>query len=245
MDTTGGIRKLDKRLEEPVICWFDEVCVKDKSNCKVCQDKGLHYLCRKIYIEKSMIPITYRYMRVDQLELDPSTEQLIEYFRNIIPLVERGEGFFAYGNKTGTGKTTVGCIALIHYLFHSISFNPYHIENRRVLYLNVPEFMDRLRKSFNNPDLELENLLEELTDRDTAPKLILFDDIGAERPSDWVRERLYTLINYRVSNGLANLYTSNDDIEGIRQKLGNRIASRIELTKPIHFRGGDRRKYNW
>ncbi len=224
-------------------CWFREVC--NKENCSECQSRGLWYLAYSIYIERTLIPLGYRYKNFIDLELNPAAMGVSKYLKNIDKMVEEGNGFYAYGQGTGTGKTTVGCIALIYYLYYSLKKDPYDIDNRRVLYLNTTEFLDRMRKSFNNPDEDLDQLIEELTTIETAPRLILFDDIGAEKSSEWVNERLYSLINFREANGLASIYTGNLDPGKLENRLGKRVASRIQRNKAIYFTGSDRREPSW
>lgn len=227
-------------------CLFGDIC-QSSIPCNICVDKGLHYLVVKAYLPKTGIPRAYLLSSLSDLSLsgEASTEVPV-YLENIYELVNSGKGFYAHSNEPGTGKTTVGCIALKHYLYWSLRYDPFDTDNRRVLYLNVPEFLDRIRKSFNQPDLELDQLMDELKDLDRAPRLVLFDDIGAEKPSDWVRERLYTLINFRVSNGLACLYTSNNTLERLAGTIGKRSVSRIAgSTKPLLFGGRDRRRLDW
>ena len=225
-------------------CFFAEPC--PQKGCSKCINKGLHYLAKRLYLPKTLIPLSYYELRFSDLTLSGESEEASFYLENIYRLVNEGKGFYAYSKGTGTGKTSVGCIALKHYLYWSLKANPYDTENRRVLYLNTSEFLDRLRKSFNRPDPELEGLMDELTNIDTAPKLILFDDLGAEKASEWVRERLYTLINFRASNGLASLYTSNESGEALINRLGSRVVSRVTgTTKPLFFGGRDRREGQW
>lgn len=226
-------------------CFFSGIC--RPIFCVSCSTKGLSYLASKAYIPKTLIPLSYHRLKLSDLELNDEVSSEVSYYLdNIARLVGEGKGFYAYSTKTGTGKTSVGCLALKHYLYWSIMRDPYDTDNRRVLYINTPEFLDRIRKSFNSPDLELEKLLEELMTLRTAPKLVLFDDLGAEKPSDWVRERLYTLINFRVANGLASLYTGNMTLDHLVNQLGSRVVSRIKgSSKILLFPGRDRRKCDW
>lgn len=152
--------------------------------------------------------------------------------------IEQGSGLYLYSEQVGTGKTTVACTIANEYLVHEMwaaNLQPL------VAYVVVPEFLDRIRESWSDPDEELYDLLENIR---TVP-LVIWDDIGAERPSEWVRERLYTLINHRYTEELANIFTSNLPLERLGEQLGPRIASRIrgmcmavEVTGPDHRRVG-------
>ena len=73
-------------------------------------------------------------------------------------------------------------------------------------------------------------------------RLLIIDDIGAERVTDWVRERMVSIINTRVSNNLTTIYTSNLSPEELRGELGDRIASRIlGSSQVVEITSGDRR----
>lgn len=208
-------------------CVFKVYCPDSEVLCVICKDRGVHYLIQKLFLPKSNIP--RRYLKQDPYDFQMSTnlDAALDFVTDIREKVELGENLYLYSAQPGTGKTSVGCYALLKYLFLDVKGAPYDLDNRRAFYLNVPEFLDRLRKSFNSPDPELEGLLEELTDTNNAPRLILFDDLGAERPSEWAVERLYTLINFRTANMLSSIYTSNLDQQGLSKTLGPRIASRV------------------
>ncbi len=228
-------------------CWFKEFCKRrSETYCPVCQEIGYHFLVDKAFIERTCIPDEYLYVELRDLKLIGDVEQVYYYFNNIWDLASEGKGTYLYGRGTGTGKTSVSCIFLRRFLAQSIASNPNDFENRRVLYINTTEFLDRLRKSFTSPDDELEILLRELTDVKLAPRLILFDDLGAEKSTEWVMERLYMLINFRVSHKLASLFTSNLPIEELEDKLGKRIVSRIlGCSKPLYLGGPDHRYCDW
>lgn len=72
--------------------------------------------------------------------------------------------------------------------------------------------------------------------------VLLIDDIGAEKPTDWVLETFYTLINIRYEKKLATIFTSNLNLEELGSRFGDRIASRIvEMSEIIKLEGKDRR----
>lgn len=228
-------------------CWFSGVCPDANSTkCDRCVDRGIHYLANVLFIPKAQIPKAYQFIEIADMALAPEQLPIASYLDNVKKLVDEGKGFYSHGQGSGTGKTTFGCIALRRYLYYSLREKPADTENRRVLYLNTSEFLDRIRKSFDREDLELEKLMEELTSIELAPKLILFDDIGAERTNEWVQERLYNLLNFRSANGLANIFSSNYSPEELVPRLGNRIYDRIMgCSKPVKFSGKSHRRCEW
>ena len=60
----------------------------------------------------------------------------------------------------------------------------------KVLFVSVTEFLNLIKKSYNNPDLDEQQLLDEYS---TAGFLVL-DDLGAERVTEWALPLLYLLI---------------------------------------------------
>jgi DNA replication protein DnaC len=68
------------------------------------------------------------------------------------------------------------------------------------------------------------------------------DDLGTEKPSDWVIQTLYVIINSRYEEDKQTVITSNYSLEEIRKNLNDKIASRIiAMTEVIEIKGIDRR----
>lgn len=76
----------------------------------------------------------------------------------------------------------------------------------------------------------------------TVP-LLLLDDIGAAKSTEWTEEILYRLVNDRYEAMLPGLFTSNVPAGQLRNTLGDRVASRLaEMCEQIALRGADRRR---
>ena len=79
--------------------------------------------------------------------------------------------------------------------------------------------------------------------RVAAVPLLLLDDLGAAKGSEWTEEILYRLINDRYEAMLPGLFTSNIPAPQLRDALGDRVASRLaEMCRQIALRGNDRRR---
>ena len=73
--------------------------------------------------------------------------------------------------------------------------------------------------------------------------LLLLDDLGAAKGSEWTEEILYRLVNDRYEAMLPGLFTSNIPAPQLRDALGARIASRLtEMCHQVALRGPDRRR---
>ncbi|MCK1813302.1 ATP-binding protein [Streptomyces sp. XM4011] len=78
--------------------------------------------------------------------------------------------------------------------------------------------------------------------------LLLLDDLGSAKASEWTEEVTYRVINERYNRCLPTAFTSNlpprsKDGRDLTATLGDRIVSRLaEMTKVIPMAGADRRR---
>ncbi|MEU6029708.1 ATP-binding protein [Streptomyces tauricus] len=73
--------------------------------------------------------------------------------------------------------------------------------------------------------------------------LLLLDDLGAAKASEWTEELTYRLINHRYEHLLPTLITTNLPTAELRTTLGDRVASRLaEMTERVILTGPDRRR---
>ncbi|MEU3724344.1 ATP-binding protein [Streptomyces sp. NPDC031705] len=73
--------------------------------------------------------------------------------------------------------------------------------------------------------------------------LLLLDDLGAAKGSEWTEELTYRLINHRYEYLRPTLLTTNLPIPELRTALGDRVASRLsEMTHRVVLDGADRRR---
>jgi len=74
--------------------------------------------------------------------------------------------------------------------------------------------------------------------------LLILDDLGAAKASDWTEEITYRLINRRYTHMLPTLITTNLRIADLRAYLGDRVTSRlVEMTNRVEFEPVDRRRH--
>ena len=106
-----------------------------------------------------------------------------------------------------------------------------------VLFISCPEFLMELREGMNFGKKESHYHLLDISKK---VQLLVIDDIGAEKTSDWVRETLFVLINYRYEQMLPTILTSNFTLNELEQSLGARITSRlIEMCRCVSMSGED------
>lgn len=115
---------------------------------------------------------------------------------------------------TGTGKT---------HLLEAIG-RQYIEQGNTVRYELLAHLLGRLRDSYNfNQD---ESVIAPCYSAD----VLLLDDIGLEKPSEWVTEQVTALIDERWRNNRLLVVATNETYETIEACYGPRIASRLYDT---------------
>lgn len=152
----------------------------------------------------------------------PTFIKLRDWMDNVVENVRQGKGLFIVGETKGTGKTTWACKIMNEYFLKVALKNNLRC---RGLFINVPQFFQELRHSFDNPSEEFNEILENIRTAD----LVIWDDIGTESPTNFVRDTLYTYIDYRYANEKSQIFTTNVSIDKLRHDdwIGERTVSRI------------------
>lgn len=74
--------------------------------------------------------------------------------------------------------------------------------------------------------------------------LLIIDDLGAAKASEWTEEVTYRVINHRYQEMLPTLVTTNLPIKDLRGYLGDRVTSRLaQMTERVEFAPVDRRRH--
>lgn len=142
-----------------------------------------------------------------------AVEKVEAYLKNWDENRESGRGLFFCGD-VGTGKTHLA-VAVMNEL----------MQKKRVpaLFVTVPELLDNLRGTYNDPGRNLDDWMNAVKNAD----FLVLDDLGSERPTDWVQERLFVIINHRYRETLPTIFTSNFGPKDLGKQLGERTASRV------------------
>lgn len=103
--------------------------------------------------------------------------------------------------------------------------------------ITFADFTASMRPSAKDPEGSLRAL------RDAG--LLLLDDLGAAKHTEWVEEITYRLINSRYEAMKPSIFTTNVPLPDLREAVGDRIASRlVETTTIVPMLGDDRRRRN-
>mgnify|MGYP001571746467 FL=1 len=144
-------------------------------------------------------------------------------------LVSSKKGIYLYG-PAGCGKT--------HIAYAIASF--FNESKYKTWFLNTGEMLRQMREEFEKSEAESkESLYRQLINFDG---LLFFDDIGAEKASDWVRETFYLILNDKYENMIPVIFTSNYSLDELAEKMGDRVVSRIMgICDILKLEGRDRR----
>lgn len=96
-------------------------------------------------------------------------------------------------------------------------------------FMNVCETMARIRWSFDHPEDEDES---EIVQGALEADVLVLDDVGAEKATEFVVERLFLIVNGRLAQRRATLVTTNLDARGLADRLGLRLSSRLLEVAP-------------
>ncbi len=93
-----------------------------------------------------------------------------------------------------------------------------------VLFERAPKLLMRLRAAYNSQSSAFElEMIEALGRID----LLVIDDLGAEKRTDWSEQIIYTIIDERCSKGRSTMITTNLSLEELEKKVGVRTMDRL------------------
>ena len=73
--------------------------------------------------------------------------------------------------------------------------------------------------------------------------VLVLDDLGAQRPTEWTAEQLYAVVNRRWLEQLPTIVTANLTADDLAATVGPRMASRLhDGALAIELAGPDRRR---
>lgn len=65
--------------------------------------------------------------------------------------------------------------------------------------------------------------------------LLILDDLGTEKATEFVNQTLFEIINFRVENSLPTIITSNLSLKELGAKYDQKIIRRLEDICEVHF----------
>jgi len=157
------------------------------------------------------------------------SDAMQNYVKNFTDFRKDGKGLLLHGT-VGTGKTYFSaCIA-----------NALIDEGYTVLMTNFARLTNQIQGMFDGK--------QEFIDSLNRYSLLIIDDLGAERKSEFMQEMVFNIIDSRYRSGLPFIITTNLTTDEIKkpQEIGySRIYDRIlERCFPVEVSGVSRRRQN-
>ena len=225
----------DAMVEDDIIKFVYRKCPFKEKN-----DEEKAYL-KNIYtykMPKEISDASFRKIYKDDSNRLEAIKYLKSFYDNYLKN-NRIKGIYLHGNF-GCGKT---------YLVASL-FNELAKKNVHSTIIYFPEFLRSLKASFSSDDDEYNTRFDTVKE---SP-LLLLDDIGAEKLSDWARDEvLGVILQYRMEEHLPTFFTSNLSLKELEDHLtitnkaddkvkARRIIERIKfLTEEIKMISVNRR----
>jgi DNA replication protein DnaC len=247
--------------------------------CPLCEDRGMRIIeaengdrhaepcsCRfekraRKVLEQARIPVRYEHCTLDAYESSFAganaslhrAQIVVRKFINAYPLEAQGTGLLLTGS-IGVGKTHLA-VGLLREL----------IVNRgaKGLFYDYRELLKAVQNSYNQKVSSTEHeVLQPVFDAE----VLVLDEIGASKPTDWVWDTVAHILNTRYNDKRTTILTTNyanlpplgvtSNLSEITQarfavreetlgdRIGERMRSRLqEMCVPVEMTGQDFRQH--
>ena len=201
--------------------------------------------CWRVGVAEQMLArarIPARYARCDfSTFVTYDNEKLQRAFRKAgefaatFPAVDKGLLFIG---PSGIGKTHIAVSVLREVVLKGI----------RGVYYDTRTLLSTIRSTYNPVTRASE---AEVLDEVMGAELLVLDDLGAERLTDWVEETMHLVVNTRYNERRPTLFTTNyedvseQEMDSLCVRVGYRLLSRLrEMCEFLEYDGPDYREFD-
>lgn len=210
-----------------VIYGLDENGLMAGRNCECTKDR-----IKEGRLQFAKIPEEFINLTINSFRTDYETEEAqaiaarartacARYVKEYEHFEEVGKGLYFYSDTKGSGKTRLAISvgnALMNY------------KNKGVRYITTLDLLGEIRKTF---DRDSETTETEVIDAVNTVDCLILDDVGVEDgEKPWIKEKMFQILDYRMTRKKITIFTSNVPVEKL--KHDDRIKNRIErMATPI------------
>ena len=128
----------------------------------------------------------------------------------------------------GTGKTHLAVAALQEIIQSE--------KPGKLLFSNFQDLIQEIQASFDaDSPVDKSDILRPLLDAD----LLVLDELGSQKPSNFVHDILYYVINSRYNDVRTTIFTTNN-VDDLADRIGDRLRSRLyEMASVVQLTGVD------
>ena len=187
---------------------------------------------RDLNMRRSGLPKMYRDATWHRYKVEDSNRQAVEAAQMMLP---NPDVSLYLSGETGAGKTLLATLIAKDFLG----------AGKTVKFRDVPSLLVEIQATFSSYTISMQEIIDDFIRCD----LLILDDLGAGRQTDWAVSTLYTIINQRYNAGRPVLITSNYSLGALGEKLttadpysGQRIISRLaQMCLTVDLGDKDRR----
>lgn len=216
--------------------WVDVKCEDGIIRSRQCECLVRENKMRRL--KSAEVPIELKDHKINDFKLDlyclPQNKELAakakrmaaSYVKGFEEYRGMGKGLYLYSTMPGSGKTRLA-VSIGNALWEKYGVS--------VGFMTVIGVLEKIKGTWDKDDKESmtqsqESLIKTICDAD----VFIFDDIGTERPTAWVEQILFHIIDTRKTRLKPTIFTSNCAAENLlyHDKLIQRISS---MAIPIPF----------
>ena len=161
-----------------------------------------------------------------------SAKRKVQEFIDAWPMTDAGRGLLLMGT-CGVGKTHLAVATLVEIITTG--------KPGKLLFTNFQDLIQEIQASFDEGSaMSKSEILRPVVEAD----LLVLDELGSQKPTTFVQDMLYYIINSRYNDERTTIFTTNyfDDAttEGqrLQDRIGDRLRSRLhEMTELVVIKG--------
>ena len=212
-------------------CWYKRICTEQ------CSENCIRYKLMYSLFKQSNLPEAlwdYKSLTCEDKDYQ-AFKELQTKSDAILNFIANGNNLYIYSENCGNGKTTWAIRLMYSYfdkIWHKSCFDC------KALFVSVPKFLYNCKRSISQDVKGFEEVCNLISEVD----LVIWDDIGEMKASDYEHQILFQYIDDRINTKKSNIYTSNKNKGQLEDVLGVRLASRIyNCSECIEFLEEDKR----